>query len=162
MGATTPSAIFTRVRTAVHTGAAWAFDIWIRLARDDAGHRLPPELVEQIMSAIEARRTVGLNLLLQCARRLVEEASIMTADQQRLVNALGDLIIEADYRRIDPESWAAVTVSLVRAECVRLAAALQASGQAGPEVDAWLESAAIDPLSEVRFALDDDPRSQRR
>ena len=68
-------------------------------------------------------------------------------------------IIEADYRRIDPESRAAVTVSLARAECVRLAAALRASGQAGPEVDAWLESAAIDPLPEVRFALDDDPRS---
>jgi hypothetical protein len=71
----------------------------------------------------------------------------------RLSDALGDLLAETAYETIDPDSREAVSVSLIRAECVRLAHTLDNLGTRGAQVPAWLSAADTDPLPEVRFAL---------
>lgn len=73
--------------------------------------------------------------------------------QLELDEALGDLIAETAYDRVDYDSRDAASVSLVRAECVRLARALQNSAAGGANADAWLSIADTDPLPEVRYAL---------
>ena len=80
---------------------------------------------------------------------------LLTAEQKlRISEALGDLIAETAYEEIDLDSQIAVSVSLIRAECVRLARALQRSGTDSPNISRWLADAAVDPLPEVRFVLD--------
>jgi hypothetical protein len=69
----------------------------------------------------------------------------------RLDAALGDLIVEKAYDNIEFDSREATSVSLVRAECVRLAQALHEAGRGGHNADAWLKAADTDPLPEVRF-----------
>jgi hypothetical protein len=74
-------------------------------------------------------------------------------DTSRLSEALGDLITETAYDRIDFDSREATSVSLVRAESVRLARALEDSGAGGTNTATWLKLVEADPLPEVRYAL---------
>jgi hypothetical protein len=134
-------------------GATAAVEIWIKLASNGTVPTLPEQLVEQVISAVETRREIGLNCLLQCARRLAEASMLAPAHASRLSEALGDLLAETAYETIDPDSREAVSVSLVRAECVRLARTLDHLGIPGGPPAAWLSAADTDPLPEVRFAL---------
>ena len=135
------------------TAASSAVHLWIKLAQNKEAPALPRQLIEQVVSAIETRRETGLHALLWCARRLVEVGALIPDDLERLASALGDLIVEIGYDRIGLESQEAITVSLKRAECVRLARALQTSGLDAVETNAWIEAARDDPLPELRFAL---------
>jgi hypothetical protein len=139
------------------SGAAAAIETWVKSARQNHSPDLPRQLIEQVITAVEMRREIGLSTLVWCARRLVEEKALTPDDKGRLGAALGDLLVETAYERVDPRSWTAVTVSLVRAECVRLAQALRAEDSVMTETDAWLEAAAVDTLPEVRFLVANDP-----
>lgn len=132
-------------------GAAGAIDRWIMLSREGTASTIPRELVDQVLLAVETRKG-DPHLLLWCAGRLLEAGCTGTADQQRLASALGDLLFETDYRRVLPESAQAITLSLVRVQCVRLATRLRDKGEIGPEINNWIEAAQSDPLPEVRFA----------
>jgi hypothetical protein len=136
-------------------GAAAAIETWIRLEATGAASALPEQLVEQAISGVETRRETGLHYLLQCSRRLAEANKLTSAHHARLSDALGDLLAETAYATIDPESREAVSVSLIRAECIRLARTLEDLGAGGQNPSAWLLAAAADPLPEVRFALID-------
>ena len=57
-------------------------------------------------------------------RRLVVRGILSEDDRSRVALVLGELLIEQQYERIDPDSRKAVSISLVRAECVRLADAV--------------------------------------
>jgi CRISPR/Cas system-associated exonuclease Cas4 (RecB family) len=103
---------------------------------------------------VETRRGIGLNALLHCVRKLVEMNKLQPDESERLNMALGDLINETAYDKIDFESREAISVSLVRAECVRLARALEDRGTATIYTATWLSGAEGDPLPEVRYALD--------
>ena len=74
-------------------------------------------------------------------------------DGPRLEEALADLMAETSYDKVEIDSKRAVSISLVRAACVRLARVLQDSGSGGVFAKAWLNIASTDPLPEVRFAL---------
>jgi hypothetical protein len=135
-------------------GATAAIEAWIRLEAS-AAPALPEQLVEQTVSGVETRRETGLNCLLRCTRRLAEANKLTGAHYARVTDALGDLLAETAYETIDPESREAVSVSLIRAECVRLARTLEDLGSGSSNSSTWLLATDTDPLPEVRFALVD-------
>ncbi|MHB1765554.1 MAG: SIR2 family NAD-dependent protein deacylase [Gammaproteobacteria bacterium] len=137
----------------VASGVA-AIETWSQLEKESNTFSLPTQLIEQLISGIESMREIGLHALLYCARKLHEVGKLADDDRLRLCQALGDLLGETSYDRIDPESLAAISVSLIRAECVRLARDLQDFGCSDANLATWLDAAAKDPLPEVRFALD--------
>jgi SIR2-like domain len=134
-------------------GATVAIEKWIELLPKGTAPPFPEQLVEQVVSAVETRREPGLNALLQCVRRLTEENLLGTPHIARLGEALDDLLVETAYANIDPDSREAVSISLVRAECVKLARALERIGAESAVTVAWIAAAEADPLPEVRFAL---------
>jgi len=85
--------------------------------------------------------------------QLLEAATLTDRHKERIAQALEELLFETDYQKVERDSRFAITVSLTRAECVRLAAALQQHGAAGRAFQDWLSAASIDPLPEVRFAV---------
>jgi len=134
-------------------GSTIAVEVWASLHPANSGSTLPEQIVEQVISAVETRHSIGLHALIQRACKLVKMNRLSAEDRSRISEALGDLITETAYEKIDFDSREAVSVSLVRAECVRLARALQNCGAGGTNADAWLSAAEIDPLPEVRYAL---------
>lgn len=97
-----------------------------------------------------------MRLVLRGIRRLIGAGLAEEGDRLRVSRVLGELLVEKKYERIDLDSREAVSVSLVRAECVRLARALEDAGSRGPDSTDWLNAAPSDPLPEVRFALAED------
>jgi hypothetical protein len=134
-------------------GSTTAVEVWATLDTANSASTLPEQIVEQVISAVETRHSIGLNALIHCAGKLVEMNRLRAEDRSRISEALGDLITETAYEKIDFDSREATSVSLVRAECVRLARALQDCGAGGTNADAWLSAAELDPLPEVRYAL---------
>jgi len=135
------------------TGSAMAVEKWTTLNLPRVKVRLPSQILEQLLSGIEIRHAVGLQCLIYCARKLVELTVIGAEDGLRLDEALGDLFVEKAYDRIELDSREAASVSLVRAECVRLSHALKTARVGGPNAENWLKAARQDPLPEVRFAV---------
>ena len=135
----------------VASGAS-AIETWAELDKTRQQERLPRQLVGQIISAIETRREIGLHTLLHCAQKLLELGRLTSSDIAVVCQALGDLLVETAYDGIDPDSRAAVSVSLIRANCVRLARELHNCGSSESIVLTWLDAPANDPLPEVRFA----------
>jgi hypothetical protein len=78
-----------------------------------------------------------------------------STDLPPLLQALGDLRIETRYDAIEIDSEEAISVSLVRKECVGLTLALQPLMPDDVTLTGWLEDARTDPLPEVRFRLDE-------
>jgi len=71
-----------------------------------------------------------------------------------LVDALEDLLDATQYQTLDIESRKAVSNSLVRAQCVKLANALMTAGAQSHVLSDWIEQSKSDPLPEVRFSLE--------
>ena len=134
--------------------SAMAIEVWARLGLQATGLQLPDELIEQVVWAIETRRDSALHPFLHSALSLVEMDRFTTEHKLRINDGLGDLISATAYDGINLDSRDAVSVSLVRADCVRLARALQGSGIDEKNLSKWLADAAIDPLPEVRFAVE--------
>jgi hypothetical protein len=117
------------------------------------------ELAEAVVSAIEYRRSHSVWHLLRALRRLVDNEVTSKAQNDRIASTLSELIVEWDYASISLHSEEAGIVSLVRAECVRVARALRDFGWTGCGITEWMDAATEDPLPEVRSALfdQDDP-----
>ena len=98
-----------------------AIEKWASLFAPESAEGLPDQLIEHLISSIETGQSVGLHALLLCARKLLELHWLRVRDAPRLEEVLGDLIVATSYEAIDFESKKAVSISLVRAECVRLA-----------------------------------------
>jgi SIR2-like domain len=112
---------------------------------------LPEQLVGQMMSAIAFRQQIGLAALLNTSLELLKLNRLGESDKTLLCRRLDELFVETDYKNVMPASREAVSVSLVRANCVRLARALQTAGCNETILSAWLDVGAGDPLPEVRF-----------
>lgn len=112
-------------------------------------------MVERLVSAVEARRWIGLVAVLDAVRQLVADRLLSGEQIARLDAPLAELREETDYAQIDPHGIEAGVASVVRRECVRLARVLADTGACGPAAQAWLAVASDDPLPEVRYALDD-------
>jgi hypothetical protein len=134
-------------------GGVMAVVEWAARKASAASAPLPPQLADRLISAIENRREIGMRLVLSGVRKLVAAGVLSADDRSRVSQILGELLIELQYERIDPDSQQALSVSLNRAECARLARVLEDAGTRTPQSTAWLIAAPIDPLPEVRFAL---------
>lgn len=140
--------------------AAQAIVGWAELVRNGTLPRLPQTLVERLMATIEVRRAIGLTAMLAAALKLIELDFLGADNLKRLTETISE-IRGVRYEDVVPNSMEAVSVSLVRAECVKLAAALKGRMADDGSLLAWIDEAKSDPLPEVRFSLtepsQDDP-----
>lgn len=141
--------------------AAQAVSGWARLARDGTLPELPRSLVEQLIVTIETCREIGLSAMLDAARTLLRENFLPDEDLKRLMQALSMIRSEFRYESVEFDTMRAVSVSLVRAECVKLAAALKGRVVDDGTLQGWNDDTKSDPLPEVRFALADDAAAPR-
>ena len=102
---------------------------------------------------IETRQEEGLHVLLNTAVQLIEDNAFEKDDIVRLLHALSDLRTETKYSNILLDSRRAVSISLVREQCVRLAHSLKQRTVDDGTLEGWLEEGLSDALPEVRFAL---------
>jgi hypothetical protein len=84
---------------------------------------------------------------------LLKENFLTAEDFDRLMKALSKIRLEFRYEDVDFDSVRAVSISLVRAECVKLAVALKDRVTDDGTLQAWIEEAKSDSLPEVRFSL---------
>lgn len=92
---------------------------------------------------------------MRTVRRAVADRLIGPAEAEGLKRALDVLQAETAYNAVRVGSMDGVSVSLVRAESVRLASVLEATVGPSKVTRAWLHAATGDPLPEVRHALDE-------
>jgi hypothetical protein len=140
-----------------HVGnAALAISSWAKLTRGGTVPELPRSLVEQLILTVEAFREIGLSSMLDAARTLLKEDFLREEDIERLLQTLSIIRSEYRYENVEFDTMRAVSVSLVRAECVKLADALKGRVADDGTLQGWNEEAQSDPLPEVRFALTED------
>ncbi|WAC29243.1 SIR2 family NAD-dependent protein deacylase [Ancylobacter sp. SL191] len=136
--------------------AVTAIDLWLRLSEAGEASPLPDVLRNRALRALERGRIGGLASLIYLARRLIVAGCCGDPELDQIVEVLDELRVGTDYGSpdgdIDFESDRAVSLPLIRAECVRLAQALEAEGVATEPVRIWRDVAASDPLPEVRYA----------
>ena len=100
---------------------------------------------------IESGRTVGLHSLLWYSGEMLKKNWLSPADVDALADCVPDLFDIADYSGIRPSSREAVTASLIRESCVKLAEDLM-NVAPREKLKAIIEAAKDDALPEVRFA----------
>ncbi|WP_461324742.1 SIR2 family NAD-dependent protein deacylase [Bradyrhizobium diazoefficiens] len=135
------------------SAAALAIGIWAKLSRSGAIAEPPRSLVEQLITTIEACGEIGLPALLGAARELLRNDFLHDEDLKRLVETLAVIRSEFRYENVELDTMRAVSVSLVRAASVKLAAALIGRVADDGTLQGWIDDAKSDPLPEVRFAL---------
>ena len=137
-------------------GAATAIECWAKLVRDGILHELPRSLIDQLIAVIETRQMSGLQATLRTASILLKDNFFTGGDLERLKAALAEIRVQFFYESVENlESIRAVSISLVRAACVKLAAMLKDRINDDETLQAWLDEAKTDPLPEVRFAVAD-------
>jgi hypothetical protein len=134
------------------SSAATALIRWSRLIHTHALTHIPRRLIEQLLSMIETRQDEGLHLLLDAAIALIKDGTLTDEDMARLMLTLSDLREETKYSTVLFDSRRAVSISLVRQQCVRLAQLLTQKIADDGTLDGWLEEGRSDPLPEVRFS----------
>jgi hypothetical protein len=135
-------------------GATKAVELWA-LDRSIAQDReIPYQIVDRVISALESGHEAGSLVLLHCVLKLIEHSILLESEKSRITYLLGEMLADYQYEKIDPESRQAITISLVRVECVRIANALKKAGIEADSVAAWLDAVSSDPLPEVRFSLE--------
>jgi hypothetical protein len=139
---------------AQHVGnAAEAIVGWAKLVRRGALPELPRSLVERLIATIEGRRAIGLSAMLAAARSLLKLGFLEGEDLKRLRETISEIRREVRYEDVALDTMDAVSASLVRAECVRLAVALKERVADDGSLQAWIDETSTDPLPEVRFSL---------
>lgn len=136
-----------------------AIDRWLRLAEARLVPELPDVLRDRALRALERRRVGGLAHLIYLARRLIEAGRCGNPELERVTEVLDELRAATEYGPprgdVDVESDWAVSLPLIRAECVRLALALEQKGLGIEPIRVWRDLAARDPLPEIRHASRD-------
>lgn len=131
--------------------SVYALNKWKELAVARKVPAPPDSLFSRVIYLIEAGRTVGLHSLLWYAGEMLRKNWLSTADVDALADCVPDLFNANDYRDIRPSSREAVTVSLIREACVKLAIDVM-SVAPSEKLTAVIEAAKDDALPEVRFA----------
>ena len=126
---------------------------WGKLAKRRLTRTAPRPLIEHLISAIETRHEPGLQSHLQAAGTLYIDGFLKPAMVDRLVQALEDLRVETRYEYIALDTRSAVSVSLVRSECAKLAKLLLSHRCNDTSLQSCLSDATPDVLPEVRFSI---------
>jgi hypothetical protein len=119
----------------------------------------PPDyLLLSVALLVEDGWPAVLKQALATARALVKSESIPSPDKviAYLLQGLRALMTAADYRRGDRIGLGGIPsddLPAIRIAVVRLASALHDKGQDDPAVLWWIEAARVDPLPDVRDAL---------
>jgi hypothetical protein len=136
------------------TGAAAALVRWSELHETKALPSVPRKLIEKLLSMIEANKDEGLHILLNAATSLTDKEITTKEDMARLKQTLNDLRDVWEYSDVLIDSRRAVTISLVRQQAVRLAGVLRKKIPDDGTLEGWLQEGRLDPLPEVRFAVE--------
>jgi len=112
------------------------------------------KLISRVIYLIESGRTVGLQSLLWHARQILNDNLLPQADIDLLIECLPYLFDATDYANIRPRGREAVSITLIREECIRLAKKITKEHKS-PKLDLIVEQAKADALPEVRFAAKD-------
>lgn len=120
--------------------------------REVDGSRSASSMVSRMIYMIESNRIVGLFGLLGAARQMLEKNLLSHEDINSLVESLPAIYDDTDYERSTPFGSETVSISIVRAECVKLTRSLLDSGRNSDELSRLLEKSSVDALPEVRFA----------
>lgn len=132
--------------------AALAIMTWSEMPAELGIPKLPDSLIDKLVLLVAARYEHGISVLTLTVTRLQTRGLLSDKNQLNLATALSILIFETKYEAIDIETRKAVSNSLTRAECVKLAAALQAGGRNDKILADWIQESESDPLPEVRFS----------
>jgi hypothetical protein len=135
------------------SGAATALTQWSRLIDVHVLAAIPRILIEQLLFMVETRHEVSLHVLLHAVTILVGDKRLTDTDLSRLVSSLSELRDETRYSDVPLDSRRAISISLIRQQCVQLAQALKAKTARDGTLDAWITEGSSDPLPEVRFAV---------
>ena len=129
--------------------SAFALFKWREIADTTA----TTKLMSRLIYLIESWRAVGLRALLWTARQMYNKEWLSEQDVAVLTDSIPAIFDGVDYRRVEYASRDAVSASLTRAECVKLARdILNRSQDKNSELRRVLEEARNDALPEVRFA----------
>ena len=110
-------------------------------------------LILRLVYLIGSNRMSGLPALLWTANQMHNKGYLSDENIGSLIEILPVIFDNAGYSDISPSSRDSVSISLVRAACVRLARDIQLNSQdKNGELLRILEEAKKDPLPEVRFA----------
>ena len=145
------SSVHNRVANAV-----MALLTWVDVATARGIPPPPNSITKKLIQLIEAKHEQGLHSLLYAALVLQRAKKLDSDSQTALIAALSDLFEDTKYEAVDIETRKAVSISLVRGQCVRLAAALKDAGHADSVLLDWSREAEFDALPEVRFSLHGD------
>ena len=130
--------------------ASYAILKWAELSSSPSTARLVSRLIYQIGSS----RSVGLPSLLRTTNQMLKKHYLSEQDIDELAEIVPLVFDGAGYAEVNFASREAVSVSLLRAACVRLAAdILLMTGNCNAGLSRVLEEASRDPLPEVRFAV---------
>ncbi|HAA45562.1 MAG: hypothetical protein XD36_1557 [Halomonas sp. 54_146] len=129
--------------------ASYALLIWRNQKESPAIDRLILRLIYLIGSS----RMTGLSALLWTANQMYCKKYLSDESTESLVEILPVIFDNAGYRNISPFGRESVSVSFVRAACVRLARDIVGNGEhQNGELLRILKEAKQDALPEVRFA----------
>lgn len=129
--------------------SAFALLKWREMKASPATDRL----TSRLMYLLGANLGGGLPGLLWTAGQMYAGGYLSDDDVEALTESVPVVFDSADYKNIPPSSREAISVSLVRIECVRVARAILDKSQAkNNELLRVLEAAKQDALPEVRFA----------
>lgn len=120
--------------------------------REKKNSPVTDKLTSQLIYLLEMNLGGGISALLWTARQMYVKSYLSVDDTILLRTAVSIVFDSADYKN-PPSSQAAVSISLVRAECVKLAKAiLDKCKDDDIELLRIIEEAKHDPLPEVRFS----------
>jgi hypothetical protein len=133
--------------------ASFALLTWRRLQKSPATCGLVSRLVQQVGLNMAPGRTA----MLWTIRELYRDGFLSKSETARLVECLPDIFESCDYSKLNALSEDAVSASLTRAACAKLASdILKMSGREDSALRHLLKAATTDQLPEVRFAEEDD------
>lgn len=111
-------------------------------------------LITRLIFIVDTGRTLGLQHLIAVARQLYKKGLLNDEQVVTLREAVTNAFSAADYAYIEPYSREAISVSIIRGECVKLATALHSQFPDECSLNNLINKSLTDALPEVRFAID--------
>ncbi|MGR6981884.1 hypothetical protein ACUHGC_11080 [Testudinibacter sp. P27/CKL/0425] len=127
---------------------SYAILVW----RDLQNSSVVDGLIKRFIYFIASNRIQGLAQLLWGANQMYKKQYLSSEDIESLIEILPIIFDSSGYERIAPYSKESVSISVVRAACVKLARDILKDYPNNINLVKILDMAKQDPLPEVRFA----------